>query len=274
MCSNNWLILWSIAAARKAEHVDEQTLGASKPELRARFDAAGGKPVYVRGMFGRIARVYDLMNRVMSLGLDSRWRRFTVRHIALGPHQTGLDIGTGTGDLAIELARASAPTSQVVGVDFTPEMLERGRVKIKRLGLANRVELRQGDGEHLDFPDNSFDACCSGFVVRNMADLRQGFGEMLRVVRPGGSMACLEISHPRNPIFSALFDFYFGRLVPLLGSLIGRAFDAYSYLPTSVTAFPNAPKLKRIIEEAGWSDVRYYYLLGGVVAVHVATKAP
>jgi demethylmenaquinone methyltransferase/2-methoxy-6-polyprenyl-1,4-benzoquinol methylase len=87
-------------------------------------------------------------------------------------------------------------------------------------------------------------------------------------------MACLEISHPRNPVFAALFDFYFGRLVPILGSLIGRAFDAYSYLPTSVTAFPKAPELKRIIEAAGWSDVRYYYLFGGVVAAHVATKAP
>ncbi|HEX5547348.1 MAG TPA: ubiquinone/menaquinone biosynthesis methyltransferase [Ktedonobacterales bacterium] len=253
---------------------EQQTLGATKPELRARFEAAGGKPVYVRRMFGRIARVYDAMNRIMSLGLDGRWRRFTVRHIALGPNETGLDIGTGTGDLAIELARASASSARVVGVDFTPEMLDRGRAKITRLGLSDRVELRQGDGERLDFPDSSFDACCSAFVVRNMADLHQGFGEMLRVVRPGGRMACLEISHPRNPVFSALFDFYFGRLVPVLGSLIGRAFDAYSYLPTSVTAFPNAPALKHVIEAAGWNDVRYYYLLGGVVAVHVATKAP
>lgn len=252
--------------------MDEKTLGAAKPELRARFEAAGGKPVYVRRMFGRIARVYDGMNRIMSLGLDGRWRRFTVQHIALGEQQTGLDIGTGTADLAIELARASAPTARVIGVDFTPEMLDRGRSKIRRLGLSDRVELRQGDGEHLDFPDDSFDACCSGFVVRNMADLHQGFGEMLRVVRPGGRMACLEISHPHNPVFSALFDFYFGRLVPILGSLIGRAFDAYSYLPSSVTAFPKAPQLKRIIEEAGWTNVRYYYLLGGVAAVHTGTK--
>src|SRR5579872_1957837 len=103
------------------------------PDLTTRFEEAGGKPDYVRRMFGRIARVYDAMNRIMSLGLDGRWRRFTVRHIALEPHQTGLDIGTGTGDLAIELARASAPSARVVGVDFTPEMLERGRVKVRRL---------------------------------------------------------------------------------------------------------------------------------------------
>src|SRR5215471_9564608 len=105
--------------------MDEQTLGATKPELRTRFDAAGGKPAYVRRMFGRIARVYDAMNRIMSLGLDRRWRRFAVQRIALTTNETGLDIGTGTGDLAIELARVSAPTARVVGVDFTPEMLER-----------------------------------------------------------------------------------------------------------------------------------------------------
>ncbi len=227
------------------------------PELRARFESAGGKPVYVRRMFGRIAGVYDLMNRLMSVGLDRRWRTFTVSQIALGPGQTGLDIGTGTGDLAIALARASAADSHVVGIDFTPEMLARGREKIQRLGLAGRVELRQGDGERLDFPADSFDAVCSAFVVRNLTDPRQGFAEMLRVTRPGGRVACLEISHPYNPVFSALFDFYF---------------DAYSYLPSSVTVFPNAPALKRIIESAGWRDVRYYYLLGGVVAVHVATK--
>src|SRR5262249_46357482 len=115
--------------------MDEKMLGASTPELRARFEAAGGKPVYVQRMFGRIARVYDGMNRIMSLGLDGRWRKFTVQQIALGPDQTGLDVGTGTGDLAIELARVSAPTARVVGVDFTPQMLERGRAKILRLGL-------------------------------------------------------------------------------------------------------------------------------------------
>ncbi len=242
------------------------------PELRARFEAAGGKPVYVRRMFGRIAGVYDLMNRLMSVGLDRRWRDFTVSQITLGPGQMGLDIGTGTGDLAIALARRSAPESHVIGVDFTPEMLARGREKIQRLGLADRIELRQGDGEHLDFPDATFDAVCSAFVVRNLTDPRAGFEEMLRVTKPGGRVACLEISHPYNPVFSALFDFYFGRLVPLLGTLIGKAFDAYSYLPSSVTVFPNAPALKRIMESAGWRDVRYYYLLGGVVAVHVGTK--
>jgi demethylmenaquinone methyltransferase/2-methoxy-6-polyprenyl-1,4-benzoquinol methylase len=243
------------------------------PELRARFEAAGGKPTYVRHMFGRIAGVYDLMNRVMTLGLDQRWRRFTARKVALGPGELALDIGTGTGDLAIAVAWRGAAGSRVIGVDFTPEMLTRGEQKLRRLGLAERVELRQGDGERLDFDDATFDACCSAFVVRNLNDLQQGFAEMRRVVKPGGRVVCLEMSHPHNRLFAAAFHLYFDRLVPLLGKLIGKAFEAYSYLPSSVTSFPDAPHLQRIMEKAGWHDVRYYYLMGGVVAVHVGTRA-
>jgi demethylmenaquinone methyltransferase / 2-methoxy-6-polyprenyl-1,4-benzoquinol methylase len=242
------------------------------PNLRAEFDAAGGKPVYIRRMFGRIARVYDLMNRLMTAGLDGRWREFAVKQIALEPGQIGLDIGTGTGDLAIALANASAPDSQVIGVDFTPEMLEIGRAKVQRLHLDHRIQLAEGDGERLAFPDSTFDACCSAFVVRNLGNLQTGFEEMLRVVKPGGRVACLEMSHPYNPLFSAAFHLYFYRMVPLLGRLVGRSFDAYSYLPTSVGSFPDAPHLKRIMEQAGWRNVRYYYRLGGAVAIHVATK--
>jgi demethylmenaquinone methyltransferase / 2-methoxy-6-polyprenyl-1,4-benzoquinol methylase len=245
---------------------------APPPELRARFERAGGKPVYVRRMFGRIASVYDLMNRLMTGGLDGRWRAFAARQVALGPGQRALDIGTGTGDLAIAVVRAGAADATVVGVDFTTEMLDHGRAKLRRLGLAERISLLQGDGEHLDFPADSFDACYSAFVVRNLADLHQGFTEMLRVVKPGGRVVCLEICHPPGAMFGGLFSLYFGRFVPLMGRIIGRSFDAYSYLPTSVTAFPRPPRLQSIMEEAGWRDVRYYYLTGGVVAVHVGTK--
>ena len=241
-------------------------------ELRERFVAAGGKPTYVRQMFGRIARVYDLMNRLMTAGLDGRWRAFAASLIRLGPGQSGLDVGTGTGDLAIALARQSSPDAHITGVDFTPEMLDLGRRKLARLGLSDRIELLQGDGERLPFADDTFDACCSAFVVRNLADMGQGFAEMLRVVKPGGRVVCLEMSHPHNPIFSAGFHLYFDRIVPLLGKLIGKAFDAYSYLPSSVVTFPGAPELRRIMESAGWSDVHYYYRVGGVVAIHTGVK--
>lgn len=242
------------------------------PTLQEQFAAAGGKPTYVRRMFGRIAGVYDLMNRLMTGGLDRRWRAFAAKQVALGSNQTALDLGTGTGDLAITLARMSPPSARVIGIDFTPEMLEHGRAKLQRLGLEDRVQLLQGDGEDLAFSDNTFDACCSGFVVRNLANLDRGFREMYRVVKPGGRVVCLEMSHPHNPLFASVYHLYFDRIVPLLGKLIGRAFDAYSYLPTSVSAFPDAPRLKAVMEAAGWSDVRYYYRVGGVVAIHVGTK--
>src|SRR5690348_12112564 len=146
---------------------------ATAPELQARFATAGGKPTYVRQMFGRIARVYDLMNRLMTAGLDRRWRAFAARQLALSAGASALDVGTGTGDLAIAAARMY-PGARIVGVDFTPEMLERGREKLQRLGLGERVRLQVGDGERLDFADDTFDACCSAFVVRNLADLPGG----------------------------------------------------------------------------------------------------
>jgi len=247
------------------------SLPTPPPVLQERFSAAGGKPTYVRQMFGRIARVYDLMNGLMTAGLDRRWRAFAVRQLALCDGARALDIGTGTGDLAIAAAQMY-PAAEVSGVDFTPQMLERGREKLRRLGLAERVQLREGDGERLDFPDGDFDACCSAFVVRNLADLPGGLREMRRVVKPGGRIVCLEISHPQNSVVARAFHFYFDTLVPLLGRVVGRAFDAYSYLPTSVSAFPDAPALKRLMTDAGWEDVHYFALTGGIVAVHVGVK--
>lgn len=247
-------------------------LPSPTPELRARFDAAGDKPTYVRGMFDRISRVYDLMNRVMTGGMDRRWRDFAARLVALGPGEQALDVGTGTADMAIALTRRGPADTHVVGVDFSEGMLAIGREKIARLGLADRVELRRGDGQRLDFADSAFDAVCSAWVVRNLADIPAGFREMRRVTRPGGRVVCLEMSHPYNPIFNWGFHLYFDRLVPLLGKAIGKSFDAYSYLPSSVVSHPDAPTLRRIMEDAGWRDVRYYYLMGGVVAAHVGVN--
>lgn len=242
------------------------------PELRARFDAAGGKPAYVRTMFDRIARVYDLMNRVMTVGMDARWRDFAARQLALRSGERALDLGCGTGDMSIAIARRSPADAHVVGVDFSEGMLAVGREKIRRLGLENRIELRQGDGLHLDIEDGVFDGVTSAWLVRNLSDIPAGFREMRRVTRPGGRVVCLEMSHPYNPIFNWGFHLYFDRIVPLIGKLVGKSSDAYSYLPSSVVSHPDAPSLKRVMEGAGWRDVRYYYLLGGVVAVHVGTN--
>ncbi len=245
---------------------------SAKISFEKKFRETGGKRPYVQRLFGRIARIYDLMNRLMSFGLDGRWRAFAARYLALGTGELGLDLGTGTADLAIAVIRRSGPGTRMIGMDITPEMLEQGRLKLARLGLEDRIELRIGDAEHIDLPDNSVDGCCSAFTVRNLSDIRQGFGEMLRVVRPGGRVVCLEISHPPGKIFGSLFHFYFYRLAPLFGTIIGKAFEEYNYLPHSLTTFPNAPALKSTMEEVGWRDVHFYRLTGGIVTVHVGTK--
>ena len=240
--------------------------------LEEKFRETGGKRSYVQRLFGRIARIYDLMNHLMSFGLDRYWRARAARYLALGTGQLGLDLGTGTADLAIAVIRRSGPGTRVIGMDITPEMLEVGRKKLTRLGLQDRIELRIGDAEHIDLPDNSVDGCCSAFTVRNLGDIGQGFREMMRVVRPGGRVVCLEISHPPGKMFGWLFHLYFYRLAPLFGAIIGKAFEEYNYLPNSLTTFPDAPALKTIIEEAGWSEVRFYRLTRGIVAIHVGTK--
>src|SRR5207253_612859 len=231
-----------------------------------------GKRRYVQRLFGSIARIYDLMNLLMSFGQDRRWRAFAARYLALGTGELGLDLGTGTADLAIAVIRRSGPGTRMIGMDITPEMLEQWRLKLARLELEDRIELRIGDAEHIDLPDNSVDGCCSAFTVRNLSDIRQGFREMLRVVRPGGRVVCLEISHPPGKIFGALFHFYFYKLAPLFGAIIGKAFEEYRYLPHSLTNFPDPLTLKTIMEEMGWRDVHFYRLTGGIVAVHVGTK--
>lgn len=244
----------------------------ARVSLEEKFRATGGKRVYVQHLFGRIAGFYDLLNRLMSFGLDISWRKKAARYLALGTGETGLDLGTGTGDLALTVIRRSGPGTRMIGMDITPEMLAQGQRKIQRLGLQDSIELRIGDAEHIDLPDNSVDGCCSAFTVRNLTDIQQGFREMLRVVRPGGRVVCLEISHPPGKIFGALFYFYFYKLAPLFGTIIAKAFEEYNYLPNSLTTFPDAPKLKHIMEEAGWTNVHFHYLSGGMVALHVGTK--
>lgn len=244
----------------------------TKISLEEKFRERGGKQSYVQRLFGRIARIYDIMNRLMSFGLDRYWRAFAARYLALATGELGLDLGVGTADLSIAVIRCSGPGTHMIGMDITPEMLDQGRIKLARLGLQDRIELRIGDAEHIDLPDNSVDGCCSAFTVRNLTDIRQGFREMLRVVRPGGRVVCLEISHPPGRIFGALFYFYFYKLAPLFGTIIGKAFEEYNYLPHSLTSFPDAPTLQAIMEEVGWSGVHFYRLTSGIVAVHVGTK--
>ena len=231
------------------------------------------KVAYVRGMFGRIARRYDLMNGLMTFGRDRAWRRYTISQLILdnGQSCTVLDVATGTGDLAIE-ALHQHPGAWAVGLDFVPEMLARAQQKASAHSGVQSLSLSAGDALRLPFADALFDAVVTGFAMRNVTDIPAAFAEMARVTRPGGCVACLEIAKPRTAVFRPLFALYFYRLVPLLGGWITGDPSAYTYLPHSLTAFLTPDEIAEVMGQTGWRDVHCKRLMLGTVAVHVGIR--
>lgn len=225
------------------------------------------KRAYVRRMFTAIAPHYDLMNRLMTFGRDRVWRRAVAQLAALPRGGRLLDVATGTGDIVYEALRLD-PSLRAIGLDLTREMMLYGRGK--HGGLA--FPCVEGDGLAMPFAEHTFDAVCSGFMLRNVVDIRAALAEQVRVVRPGGRVVCLEITRPTAPVIRALFDLYFFRLVPAIGGLISGQRSAYTYLPHSTVAFPRPPELKRIMESVGLRDVRYRTAMFGSIAIHWGTK--
>lgn len=237
------------AASRPAPAADRGTL--PEPEVRAMFD--------------RIARVYDLINSVMTAGLHHQWRRRAADLAHVGPGDRVLDVATGTGDLAIELAGRVTPGGEVVGSDFSEGMLALARRK------APGLRFEWGNALELPYEDGAFAASTVGFGARNFSDLDRGLAEMTRVVKPGGRVVILEMTTPRKPPLSTFFRLWFDRVVPLIGKVSGDG-EAYDYLPNSVKRWPEPPGLAAAMARAGLQDIRWVLTAGGIIAMHVGTK--
>lgn len=227
----------------------------------------------VRAMFDRIAGLYDLMNSVMTAGLHHRWRARAADLAAVPADGRALDVASGTGDLALELASRMAPSGEVVGTDFSERMLELARAKAAtHRGSGASVRFETANALELPYADSSFDAATVGFGARNFSDLRRGIEEMGRVVRRGGRVVVLEITTPTRPPLSYFFELWFDRVVPKLGRLAGDP-DAYSYLPRSVRRFPGPRELAELMWRSGLRQIRYVLTAGGIIALHVGTVA-
>jgi len=231
------------------------------------------EPARISGMFDAIARRYDTLNRVLSAGLDRRWRRRAVDALGLTGAERVLDVCTGTADLAIEAgARSSGGAGQVVGLDFAGGMLQIGLQKVRRAHLDGTVRLVRGDATQLPMADATFDAAMVAFGLRNVVDLDAGCAELCRVLRPGGRLAVLEFGVPRVPGLTAIYQSYFRHILPRIGRLVSRHSDAYEYLPASVAEFPADQAFADVLRASGFSSVRCVQMMMGAVYLYVARR--
>lgn len=223
-------------------------------------------------MFDNIAPTYDRLNHLLSFQIDRLWRRRVVGMAAKGAPESVLDVATGTGDLAIKLARR-IPGAKITGVDISENMLAIGRRKVAAKGLGGRVELRTGDAEALDFTDGEFDCVTAAFGVRNFGDLGAGLREMCRVTRSGGECLIIEFAEPTTPLFAWAYRIYFHKLLPKMGRAVSKDSGAYTYLPQSVGSFPAPAKFAEMLRRAGFAEVSKRRLTFGVAYIYKAVKA-
>lgn len=229
-----------------------------------------GKKEQVRTMFNDIAPKYDLLNHVLSMGIDIQWRKKVRRLLSAIEPKRILDIATGTGDLAIELAKLKP--QEIIGADIAVDMLKIGEVKVSKKGLANIIKLEPGDSENLRFDDNYFDAVTVAFGVRNYENLLKGLQEMNRVMRPGGLVAILEFSKPHAFPFKNIYNFYFKNILPNVGKMVSKNDEAYTYLPESVQQFPENKDFMEVMKKAGYKNIKQQRLTFGIATLYSASK--
>ncbi len=231
---------------------------------------AGDKGAYVRDMFARIAPRYDAANRVLTAGMDERWRKHAIAILAPPHGGSVLDLCCGTGDVVFHLLRTD-PSLHVAGIDFCAPMLDGARARAPRESRGDATFI-EGDVMALPFADASFDGATMGFSLRNVVDIDQVLREIRRVLRPGARFVNLDVSKAPNRVWKRLFDLYFYRVVPLVGGLVGGSKAAYTYLPNSLTHHPNADDLRARFERAGFAESGYERLMGGSIAIHYGTN--
>lgn len=229
------------------------------------------KKEQVRKMFDSIAPSYDLLNHLLSFGIDCQWRRRTVSLVAAGHPHDILDVAAGTGDISIAMARR-IPGTTITGIDLSEEMLAAGRTKVSHRKLDNRITLLCGDAERMPFADASFDAVTIGFGIRNFSDIKAGLAEAYRVLRSGGKLFILEFSTPHGMVFGPLYRFYFHRILPVIGRLISKDSSAYTYLPNSVDHFPDNLLFLQMLEHAGFSDCKAHRQMRGIAYIYEGEK--
>lgn len=233
-------------------------------------DENRSKKEQVREMFDHIAHRYDFLNHLLSLGIDRSWRKKAVKTLKTIQPKKILDVATGTGDFAVECL--SLRPEKVIGLDLSDAMMEFGRKKAAKLKEENRLEFVVGDSEQLSYPDNYFDAITVGFGVRNFEHLELGLKEMRRVLRPGGRVAILEITQPARFPFRQLYALYFKGILPLIGRIFSKDSRAYSYLPESVSVFPERQQFTAILTKCGFTEARWESLTFGTCALYTCTK--
>lgn len=229
-----------------------------------------GKKEQVAEMFNNISARYDFLNHFLSLGIDIIWRKKAIKLLKSIQPKTILDVATGTGDFAIE-ALALNP-NKVTGIDISSGMLEVGKVKMKKKGFDDRIEMLLGDSENLPFEDNHFDAITVGFGVRNFEHLEKGLSEMNRVLRPGGKTAVLEFSKPKKFPIKQVYNFYFLNILPAIGKMVSKDSSAYTYLPESVNAFPEGNDFVEIYKKCGYKNIKTYPLFFGIASIYLGEK--
>lgn len=225
----------------------------------------------VESLFDKIADNYDSMNSLISLGNHKHWRKLVMRQLIVQPGTFAIDVCCGTGDWTIALAKAVGPSGQVVGLDFSEEMLKIAEKKVRAAGLQDRVTFVKGDAMHLPYDTNKFDLATIGFGLRNVPDADQVLHEMTRVIHNRGQVACLETSKPTNPIIKIGWKAYF-KLVPIMAKLTVNKYHEYSYLQRTTAEFVSAAKLVEMFQDAGLTDVSYRQFTFGAAAFHLGTK--